>query len=90
MVLDIPRPKRGRNSPRSRIVAVADTWDAMVGERCYRKPMPIAEAIAELRRVKGTQLDPELVELFIQIIETDHQRSPRHREIFNQNPVHVL
>ncbi|NLM40507.1 MAG: HD-GYP domain-containing protein [Firmicutes bacterium] len=85
-----PHGLKGEEIPlEARIVAVADTWDAMVGERCYRKPMPIAEAIAELRRVKGTQLDPELVELFIQIIENDHQDRQGVR-VFNQNPVHVL
>lgn len=85
-----PHGLKGEEIPlEARIVAVADTWDAMVGERCYRKPMPISEAIAELRRVKGTQLDPELVELFIEIIEKDHQDRQGVRA-FNQNPVHVI
>lgn len=60
----------------ARIVAVADTWDAMVGKRCYRDPLPIPEAIAELRRVKGTQLDPHLVEVFIQLVEDDLEQTP--------------
>lgn len=67
-----PRQLKGEEIPlEARIVAVTDTWDAMVGKRCYRKPMSAPEAIAELRRVKGTQLDPELVELFIELIESD-------------------
>ena len=70
-------------------MAVADTWDAMVGKRCYRKAMSVPEAIAELRRVKGTQLDPELVERFIEIVENDNQhKQPLHA--LNQSPLHVL
>lgn len=67
-----PNKLKGEEIPlEARIVAVADTWDAMVGPRCYRKPMTTSEAIAELRRVKGTQLDPHLVELFIELVEED-------------------
>ena len=67
-----PNGLQGDDIPlEARIVAVADTWDAMVGQRCYRKPMPTSDAIAELRRVKGTQLDPDLVDLFVEIIESE-------------------
>ncbi len=55
----------------ARIVAIADTWDAMVGNRCYRQPLSYAEALAELRRVQGTQLDPHLVDVYIRIIKHD-------------------
>jgi len=55
----------------ARIVAVADTWDAMVGKRCYRQPLSHPDAVEELRRVKGTQLDPTLVEEFIEVISKD-------------------
>lgn len=85
-----PRGLKGKEIPlEARIVAVADTWDAMVGQRCYRKPMPIPEAIAELRRVKGTQLDPDLVELFIQIVEED-QLNSQHARTLTQRPLQVL
>lgn len=70
--LGYPDQLKGEEIPlEARIVAVADTWDAMVGKRCYRKPVSIPEAIAELRRVKGTQLDSHLVELFIELVEND-------------------
>lgn len=85
-----PHGLKGEKIPlEARIVAVADTWDAMVGQRCYRKAMSVPEAIAELRRVKGTQLDPELVELFIDIIEKDNQDHQRVNA-FNQHPIHVI
>lgn len=54
----------------SRIIAVADAYDAMTGSeipgaaRGYRKPMTTAEAIAELERCSGTQFDPDVVKVF--------------------------
>jgi diguanylate cyclase (GGDEF)-like protein/PAS domain S-box-containing protein len=50
-----------------RILAIADAFDAMTSDRPYRKAMGQETAIAELRRCAGTQFDPELVELFIQV-----------------------
>src|SRR6185312_6701668 len=49
----------------ARIVAVADTFDAMTTERPYRDSRPPDAAVDELRRVAGTQLDPEAVEAFV-------------------------
>ncbi|MGL5328997.1 MAG: HD domain-containing phosphohydrolase [Peptostreptococcaceae bacterium] len=53
----------------SRIIAIADSYDAMTHERVYRKPMKKDEAINELKRCSGTQFDPELVDIFIKYIE---------------------
>ena len=53
----------------ARIIAVADTFDAMNSTRPYRKKMPMREIITELRRVSGTQLDPKIVEALIVMIE---------------------
>jgi HD-GYP domain-containing protein (c-di-GMP phosphodiesterase class II) len=49
----------------ARIVAVCDAYDAMTTNRAYRGARNSAEAIAELRRCAGTQLDPEVVEAFV-------------------------
>lgn len=46
----------------SRILCVADSFDAMVTDRVYRSPLPIRAAIAELERCAGTQFDPAVVE----------------------------
>lgn len=51
----------------SRLIAVADTYSAMTMERSYRATMPHEVAIMELRRAAGTQLDPEIVNIFCQI-----------------------
>ena len=49
----------------ARIVSVADTYDAMTSTRPYRDAMSHDVAIAELRRVSGSQLDPRCVDAFI-------------------------
>lgn len=50
-----------------RIVALADTYDAMCNDRPYRKAMTHQEAIDEIIRNSGTQFDPNLVEVFISL-----------------------
>jgi HD-GYP domain-containing protein (c-di-GMP phosphodiesterase class II) len=49
----------------ARIIAVADTYDAMTTDRPYRQGFSRAKAIAELRRCSGTQLDATIVDVFI-------------------------
>lgn len=52
----------------SRIMAVADTFDAMITDRPYRKGIPVEKAISILDEVKGNQLDSSLVDTFLHII----------------------
>jgi putative nucleotidyltransferase with HDIG domain len=52
----------------SRVVSVADTYDVMTARDSYRTPVSSMEAIQELRRVAGTQLDSKVVEAFITIL----------------------
>jgi putative nucleotidyltransferase with HDIG domain len=54
----------------ARIISVADTYDVMTSRDSYRKPVTSQTAIAELRRVSGTQLDGDLVETFVKILES--------------------
>lgn len=49
----------------ARIIAVADTYDAMTTTRPYRKAMPVERALEELDRCAGTQFDPEAVKAFL-------------------------
>jgi putative nucleotidyltransferase with HDIG domain len=53
----------------ARIISVADTYDVMTARDSYRRPVSSREAIAELRRVAGAQLDPAVVEVFIGLLE---------------------
>ena len=46
----------------SRVLLVADAFDAMTAERAYRTPMAAADAVAELRRCSGRQFDAQCVE----------------------------
>ena len=52
----------------ARILAVADTFAAMTSDRAYRKGLSKEVAIEELKRVAGTQLDPELVKVFVEMV----------------------
>jgi hypothetical protein len=52
----------------SRIISVADTFDALTSARPYRPAMSIEEAEAELRRVSGSQLDPNCVSVFLTLL----------------------
>jgi putative nucleotidyltransferase with HDIG domain len=53
----------------SRMISVADTFDVMTARDSYRRPVPRSEAIAELRRVSGTQLDGDVVEAFVRVLD---------------------
>jgi putative nucleotidyltransferase with HDIG domain len=65
-----PRGLAGEDIPKAaRLISVADTYDVMTARDSYRKPVSSAEAIAELRRVAGTQLDPEAVEVFAALLD---------------------
>src|SRR5262249_24054741 len=54
----------------SRIVHVSDAFDAITSERPYSAAMPVADAIAELRRNAGIQFDPRVVEVACEEIES--------------------
>ena len=64
-----PRGLSGEDIPLlARMISIADTYDVMTARDSYRSPVSQAEAIAELRRVSGAQLDGELVEAFIRVL----------------------
>lgn len=64
-----PQGKQGEEIPLpSRILAVADAYDAMSEERVYRKALSIQQAIEEIRLNAGTQFDPNIAKLFIENI----------------------
>ena len=67
-----PRGLRGDEVPwLARMISIADTYDVMTARDSYREPVAPQDAIAELRRVAGTQLDSELVEVFISLLERE-------------------
>jgi putative nucleotidyltransferase with HDIG domain len=65
-----PRGLAGDDIPElSRIISVADTYDVMTARDSYRTPMSSHDAIVELRRVAGKQLDARFVEVFVELLE---------------------
>ncbi len=55
----------------SRILAICSTYDTMTARETYRSPMTPQDAMTELRKVAGRQLDAELVEQFIAMLERE-------------------
>jgi putative nucleotidyltransferase with HDIG domain len=67
--LGYPRGLRGGEIPAlARIIAVADTYDVMTARDSYRTPRSWSDAVRELRRVAGTQLDAGFVELLVHVL----------------------
>jgi len=52
----------------ARIISVADSYDAMTSERSYRTGMSREAAIEELKKCSGTQFDPEIVDVFVNLV----------------------
>jgi len=59
----------------SRIIAVCDSFDAMVSDRPYRNSVGAAQALMELRRCAGAQFDPEVVEVFCEVVLDTERRA---------------
>jgi diguanylate cyclase (GGDEF)-like protein/PAS domain S-box-containing protein len=56
----------------SRIIAIADAYDAMTSERSYRKPLSHQQALDELKALSGKQFDPRLIKIFIDMLKHEH------------------
>lgn len=56
----------------SRILAVADSFEAMTSERPYKRALTVREAIEELKRCSGTQFDPKIVDVMVSILEEEY------------------
>jgi HD-GYP domain-containing protein (c-di-GMP phosphodiesterase class II) len=62
-----PKGLTGTNIPLiSRIITIADSFDAMTSERPYKKKMSAAEAAEEIKKYAGKQFDPELAQIFLE------------------------
>jgi len=65
-----PRGLAGEDIPLlARIISIADTYDVMTARDTYREPVSSFEAVVELQRVAGTQLDERFVEAFVEVLD---------------------
>lgn len=57
----------------ARIAAVADTFDAMTSKRTYRDALPLEVVKAEIERCAGTQFDPKIAKVFLDILNKNYE-----------------
>ncbi len=68
-----PGKLQGEDIPyMARIAAVADTFDAMTTKRTYRDPVPLEVVRAEIVKCSGTQFDPEIAKVFLDILDNHY------------------
>ena len=68
-----PEQLAGENIPLlARITAVADTFDAMTSKRSYRNAIPLEYVRAEIEKCSGTQFDPQIAKVFLDIIDNHY------------------
>jgi len=66
-----PAGLKGTQIPlEARLIAVIDSFHAIISERPYKKAMPVSYALDQLRNQAGTNFDPELIETFCSIVDT--------------------
>ena len=78
-----PSQLSGENIPYlARITAVADTFDAMTSKRSYRNPLSMDVVISEIERCKGTQFDPQIADVFLDILNNHFDEIEEIRKKF--------
>lgn len=77
-----PEGLRGRDIPMfGRVICLADSFDAMSSNRTYRSALPMKDVLAEIHRCAGTQFDPDLAKLFVDLdFEPFQQMLIKHRQ----------
>ncbi len=69
-----PKGLKGEEISReARIIALADSYDAMTSDRSYRQGLSVEQAVAEIARCSGTQFDPAIATAFIDLIQSNAQ-----------------
>ncbi len=67
-----PKGLSGKNIPLgARILGIADAYQAMTEDRYYRQARTHEEAVEELQNVRGTQFDPDVLDVFINVVNTE-------------------
>jgi len=69
-----PKGLKGEEIPLlARIITVIESYEAMTSERLYKRAKSKEEAIEELKREKGKQFDPRIVDIFLKILEEEEE-----------------
>lgn len=80
-----PSQLAGENIPYlARITAVADTFDAMTTKRSYRDSLPLDYVISEFERCKGTQFDPKIADVFLDILKNHYDKLKAIQEKYKE------
>ncbi len=75
-----PEGIKGQHIPLgARILAVADSYDAMTSDRPYRKAMTQKDALKELRKFSGTQFDPDIVETLVRALQDKEENQTKQQ-----------
>lgn len=81
-----PNGLEGEDIPEiARIIAVADAYDAMASNRSYRSALPQDIVRAEIEKNKGTQFDPKIADIMLQIIDDDKEYKLKEAEKTTKN-----
>jgi response regulator RpfG family c-di-GMP phosphodiesterase len=76
-----PLGLRGEEIPLGgRIVAIADVFDALCSKRVYKEPWDEEQVLLEMRKLAGTKFDPELIDIFFDILPNIKQTQSRYPE----------
>ncbi len=71
-----PRGLKGEDIPlAARIFAVVDIWDALLNNRVYREAWPEKKVLEYLKNAAGIELDPDIVEIFLEMIQEDKYKN---------------
>jgi HD-GYP domain-containing protein (c-di-GMP phosphodiesterase class II) len=72
-----PKGLKGEDIPLgSRIISVADAFEAMVADRIYRPSLGLNKALEEIKTGRGSHFDPRVVDAFLDLIATDTVHLP--------------
>ena len=78
-----PRGLKGDDIPlEGRVVALADVFDALGSDRCYKKAWPLDKVLALIEEEKGQHFDPQLVELMLANLDKFLEIRDQHKDIY--------
>ncbi|MDO5555662.1 MAG: HD domain-containing protein [Clostridia bacterium] len=79
-----PSKLKGENIPYlARIAAIADAFDAMTSKRTYRASLSLDIVKSEIEKCKGTQFDPNLADVFLDILSNEYEKIEAIRKKYN-------